>query len=372
MEEVLKKYEADLKEKSDEIEKMRDSKKVFADRASSRDSVSKFGQELMYAHMLGVMTKKGWDTNYGRDLFEKSGINYTQQAADIDQEVSAQIEKEIMRELRVATLFREINVNGAATVLPIQPDTGRADWAINATSGNLENRDASSAGYNQYEPKQVILNAYRLVSSTFMDNDVDEQVLINLMPMLVEGVARAHAREVEYTLINGNGGNITGLDGFAAAHDPGTFSLASATKLTAAMLLGARSAMGKYGINPTDLAYIVSQNSYYDLLQDAEFQNLNEVGSDLAAKVTGTMGAVFGTPVVVSDEFPTEAVGAPAAFCVYRRNYVIPRLRGVTVEQDYEVMNQRRVIVASQSLGFEELLGGAGGNEPSVKIDFET
>jgi len=129
--------------------------------------------------------------------------------------------------------------------------------------------------------------------------------------------------------------------------------------------------MGKYGINPTDLAYIVSQNSYYDLLQDAEFQNLNEVGSDLAAKVTGTMGAVFGTPVVVSDEFPAETTGAPAAFCVYRRNYVIPRLRGVTVEQDYEVMNQRRVIVASQSLGFEELLAGDGTNEPSVKIDFE-
>jgi len=370
MDEVLKKYEADLKEKSDEIEKMRDSKKVFADRASSRDSVSKFGQELMYAHMLGVMTKKGWDTNYGRDLFEKAGISYTAQAADIDQEVSSQIEKEIMRELRVATLFREINVNGAATVLPIQPDTGKADWAINATTGNLENRDASSAGYNQYEPKQVILNAYRLVSSTFMDNDVDEQVLVNLMPMLVEGVARAHAREVEDTILNGNG-TIQGLDNVAAGYDPGTFSIASATKLTAAMLLGARASMGKYGINPTDLAYIVSQNSYYDLLQDAEFQNLNEVGSDLAAKVTGTMGAVFGTPVVVSDEFPAETTGAPAAFCVYRRNYVIPRLRGVTVEQDYEVMNQRRVIVASQSLGFEELLAGDGTNEPSVKIDFE-
>ena len=370
MEEILKKYEADLKEKSDEIEKMRDSKKVFVDRASSQNSISKFGQELMYAHMLGVMTKKGWDTDYGRNLFEKAGINYTNQATDIDQEVSSQIEKEIQRELRVASLFREITVNGASTILPIQPDTGLADWAINATTGNLENRDASSAGYNQYEPKQVTLTAYRLVSSTFMDNDIDEQVLVNLMPMLVEGVARAHARQVENTLLNGNG-TILGLDNVAAAYDPGTFSIASATKLTAAMLLGARSSMGKYGINPTDLAYVVSQNSYYDLLQDAEFQNLNEVGSDLAAKVTGTMGAVFGTPVVVSDEFPAETVGAPAAFCVYRRNYVIPRLRGVTVEQDYEVMQQRRVIVASQSLGFNELLAGAGGNEPAVKIDFE-
>lgn len=370
MNEVLAKYKKELEEKSDEIASMRNSKKVFSDRGNSNSDLTKFGQELMYGHMLGVMTKKGWDTDYGRNLFEKAGISYTSQAADIDQEVSSQIEKEIMRELRVATLFREITVNGAATVLPIQPDTGKADWAINATSGNLENRDASSAGYNQYEPKQVILNAYRLVSSTFMDNDVDEQVLINLMPMLVEGVARAHAREVEDTILNGNG-TIQGLDNVAAAFDPGTFSLGAGTLLTAAMLLQGRAAMGKYGVNPSDLAYVVSQNSYYDLLQDAEFQNLNEVGSDLAAKVTGTMGAVFGTPVVVSDEFPAETAGAPAAFCVYTRNYVIPRLRGVTVEQDYEVMNQRRVIVASQSLGFEELLAGDGTNEPAIKIDHE-
>ena len=59
-----------------------------------------------------------------------------------------------------------------------------------------------------------------------------------------------------------------------------------------------------------------------------------------------------------------------AALAVYNRNYVIPRLRGVQVEQDYEVMNQRRVIVATQSLGFEEIVAGAGTDQPSVKIAF--
>jgi len=262
-------------------------------------------------------------------------------------------------------MFREIPVNGAATVLPIQPDTGLADWASAATGGNLENRGATD---NTYKPKQVILNAYRLVSSTFMDNDVDEQVLINLMPMLVEGVARSHARAVEAMILNGNG-TIAGLDGEADAHTE-TLDISDGTKLTSAILLNARQSMGKYGVNPQDLAYIVSQNSYYDLLDDASFQTMDEVGSDLAVRITGTIGAVFGTPVVVSDEFPAEAAGIPAAFVVNPRNYVIPRLRGVTVEQDYEVMNQRRVIVASQSLGFEEILPAAGADKPSVKVDF--
>ena len=365
MEETLAQYKKELEEKSDEISKMRDSKRVFADRAQKSD-ISKWGADFMSAHMLGVMTRKGWDTDFARDIQEKAGINYAANAADIDQEVSSQIEKEIMHELKVARLFREIPVNGGATVLPIQTDAGKAAFATSATSGNLENRVEITN--NQYNAKQVTLNAYRLVSSTFMDNDVDEQVLINLMPMLVESVARAHGRAVEDAIINGSG-SITGLDGYAVAHGT-TLDISDATKLTAARLLAAREQMGKYGLMPSDVAYIVSQNSYFDLLNDANFQTLDEVGSDLAARVVGTIGAVYGSPVIVSEEFPAEAAGAPAAFAVNTRNYVVPRLRGVSVEQDYEVMNQRRVLVASQSLGFEEIIAGATGAEPSVKIDF--
>ena len=366
MEETLAQYKKELEEKSDEISKMRESKRVFADRAEKSD-ITKWGQDFMAAHMLGVMTRKGWDTDFARDVQEKAGINYAANAADIDQEVSGQIEKEIMHELKVARLFREIPVNGGATVLPIQTDAGKAAFQTGAaTAGNLENRPQVTA--NQYNAKQVTLNAYRLISSTFMDNDVDEQVLINLMPMLVESVARAHGRAVEDAILNGSG-SITGLDGYAATYGT-TLDISDSTRLTAAMLLGAREQMGKYGLMPSDVAYIVSQNSYFDLLNDANFQTLDEVGSDLAARVVGTIGAVYGSPVIVSEEFPAEAAGAPAAFAVNTRNYVVPRLRGVSVEQDYEVMNQRRVLVASQSLGFEEIIAGASGAEPSVKIDF--
>ena len=364
IDEVLKQYKTELEEKTAEIEAMKNSKKTFSDRSGKSD-ISKWGQEFMSAHLLGVMTQKGMNTSFAQDLQEKAGIDYATNAGNIDQEVSNLIEKEIMNELKVARLFREMTVNGAATVLPIQPDVDPAVFATAATAGNLENRGASNA---TYQPKQVILNAYRLISSSFMDNDVDEQVLINLMPMLVESVARAHGRAVENAIINGSG-SVTGLDGYAAAHGT-TLDVSDGTRLTAALLLAAREGMGKYGINPTDMAYIVSNDGYYDLLNDANFQTLDEVGSDLAARITGTIGAVFGTPVVVSEEFAAPGAGVPAAFAVNTRNYVIPRLRGVTVEQDYEVMNQRRVIVASQSLGFEELIAGATGAEPVIKVDY--
>ena len=367
MAEVLAQYKKELEEKTDEIAKMRESKRVFADRAEKSD-ISKWGQEFLNAHMLGVMTRKGWDTDFARDLQEKAGINYTANAADIDQEVSSLIEKEIQNELRVARLFREIPVNGAATVLPISVDVEPAVFATNATSGNLENRGASDS---TYKPKQVILNAYRLISSTFMDNEVDEQVLINLMPMLVEGVARAHGRAVENAILNGNSSAPSGLADFAAEHVGGRRDISDGDLVSATNLLNMRKEMGKYGLNPADVTYIVSSASYYDLLSDSAFQTLDEVGSDLAVRVTGTIGAVFGSPVVVSEEFPADnTAGNMAALAVYNRNYVIPRLRGVQVEQDYEVMNQRRVIVATQALGFEEIVAGSGTDQPSVKIAF--
>ena len=365
IDEVMAKYSKDLEEKSVEIAAMQNSKKSFSDRSGKGD-VSKWGQDFLKAHLLGVMTNKGMNTSFARDLQEKAGIDYTTAAADIDQEVSNLIEKEIQNELKVARLFREMPVNGAATVLPIQPDVDPAVFQTGAAAaGNLENRGASNV---TFQPKQVILNAYRLISSSFMDNNVDEQVLINLMPMLVESVARAHGRAVENAIVNGSG-SVTGLDGYAAAHGT-TLDVSDGTRLTSALLLAAREGMGKYGVNPTDMAYIVSNDGFYDLLNDANFQTLDEVGSDLAARITGTIGAVYGTPVIVSEEFAAPAVGVPAAFAVNTRNYVIPRLGGVTVEQDYEVMNQRRVIVASQALGFEELVAGATGAEPVVKIDY--
>lgn len=364
---TLEAFKKELAEKSDELAKMRDSKRTFSDRTSTND-LTKWGKDFMQAHILGVVTGKGMNTAFGQSIQEKAGIDYTTNAGDIDQEVSRQIEKEVTLNLRTAGLFREIRVNGAATVLPIQPDVEPATFQTGAASaGNLENRGASDS---TYKPAQVILNAYRLISQTFMDNHVDEEVLVNLMPMLVESVARAHARAVDNAIINGSG-SITGLDGYATASSV-TPSIAGGDVLTAANLLTARKAMGKYGINPTDVAYIISQARYYELIEDSGFADITDVGSDIATKLTGAIGAVYGSPVIVSDSFAAEADGVPCAFAVNTRNYAIPRLRGVTVETDYEVGNQRRVIVATQSLGFEELVADTAGNRSAVKIDLAT
>ena len=61
----------------------------------------------------------------------------------------------------------------------------------------------------------------------------------------------------------------------------------------------------------------------------------------------------------ICDEFAAKAHSKFNSVAVYPRNYVMPRLRGVTVESDYDVANQRRVLVASQRIGFLDLIDGA-------------
>ena len=369
IEEVMAQYKADLEEKNAEITAMRDSKRVFADRNGSGD-LSKWGKEFMNAHLLGVMTGKGLEgTSYGRGIMEKAGINYAANAGDIAQEVSTAIEKEIMLELKLAQAFREITINSQTQVLPIQTDAGPAAWGSNTdTAGNLENRPQVTNV--QYNAKQVILKATRLISTTFMDNNIDEEVLVNLMPMLVESVARAHARAVDGAILTGTSGGSEGFDGLEALAGSNAFTTSVAAAGTgvvdAADFLGARKLMGKYGMMPEDLIYVVSQKRYYDLIADAGFADITDVGSDMATKITGSVGSIFGTPVVVSDQLEAEGASASVGYAVNVRNHVVPRLRGVSVEQDYEVLNQRRVIVASQSLGFNQLVANNGTTDVSV------
>ena len=127
--------------------------------------------------------------------------------------------------------------------------------------------------------------------------------------------------------------------------------------------------MGKYGLSPEDLVYIVNNEEYYNLISDAAFSDVSEVGNDTAMKLIGAVGSLYGTPVIVTDTV-SRAAGKTAAVAVAKNNYVIPRLKGVSIETDYEVAGQRTAVVAAQSLGFGELVDAAGGNLPSVRIQY--
>ena len=331
---------------------------------------------------MGLATGKGWDTKLGKSTIEKvnahSGVGVS--SADFEQTVSTNVERDIQLELVLAPLFREIPMQSATQIIPIMPDAGYAEFTSNQAAsgssphGNLEERgDTYGSPFAGVDLTERTLSTKKLISQSYLGNETEEDAILPILPLIRESIVRSHARGIENAILVGDhadgvygtsGAAFAGLIKLATDDDSsGTHVTQSATafaseSLTAAHLLNARKKMGKYGMNPSDVVFIVSMTEYYNLLSDAEFQDVNLVGN-MATKLNGEIGEVFGSKVIVCDEFATAAVSKFYGAAVYAKNYVMPRLRGVTIESDYEVANQRRVLVASQRIGFTDMINGA-------------
>ena len=374
---VVDSLEKQLAEKSEEIMSIRESKRTFA-KGNGGDWKKDFENDIIDAKFAGLATGKGWDNDMSKSLMEKvnahSGVGVS--SADFEQVVSTNIERDIQNELVLAPLFREIAMTSANMIIPILPDAGYAEFASAQTAagssphGNLAQRgDSLGSPYGGVDLTERTLSTVKLISQSYLGNETEEDAIMPILPLIRESMVRSHARSIENAILAGNSshgvyssgafeGLLTMADGSDADYTQPSGTYAASDVVTAADLLGLRKNMGKYGINPSEVLFIVSQDAYYNLLEDAEFQDANLVG-DMATKLSGEIGQVFGSRVIMCDEFGAKAAGAFNAIAVYPRNYVMPRLRGVTIESDYEVANQRRVLVASQRLGFTDLIDGA-------------
>ena len=252
--------------------------------------------------------------------------------------------------------------------------TGTANAAANLNS----DMDGTTKSDNTFEiNSNKVLTVGRMSSATYLDNSTDENTMVAILPMLREGMVRSHARAVEIMCLGGTGANGTATASTAnnAVASSGGFGIMAAAPSTPTAVSGSsdtldpddiivgRGLMKKYGMDPAKLILVVGFIAYNDLLKSADFADITQVGSELAQKVTGTVGTLFGTPVIVSDLVglnPANNVGTNICACLYNvDNFIRPRMRGVSIETEYQVANQRNALVASQTLGFDQLFDGS-------------
>lgn len=365
-----------LKEKSEEIKAITNSKRVFSDKGGDASGWKKeFKNEVEDAYLLARITGKGYNTDFGKQLMEKVNAHssVTVSSADFEQEVSTNIERDIQNELILAPMFREIQMNTASMILPIMPDAGYAEItaAAGSTDGTNPNGTLDSRGGSDRAGMaltEIDLRTSKMVAKSYLGNETEEDAIMAILPLIREGMIRQHARGVENLILLGGHADgaysglttSSGLLKYASTNsrDIATGTVGTLPALTAAGLLTLRKNMGKYGLRAGDVKYIVSQTGYFELLEDPEFQDFNLVNSQ-ATKLTGEVGQIFGSSVMVCDEFATAAAGKYYALAVNTRNFVIPRQRGLTVESQYLVENQHNVLVTTQRLGFKEIIPNA-------------
>jgi hypothetical protein len=383
-----------LHDRSEEVAALQKSKRQFLAQGS-KNWKEAHESDIRDAYVLGAITQKGFNTQFGNDVIEKvntdSGVEMPAAASTtvFESIASTAIERDIQNQLVLAPLFREIAMSSASMIMPIMPDAGYAEFTTNAGAtqtagkGNIEARGDAITANSGIDLTQKVLTTHKLLSVTFLANDTEEDAILPLLPLLNESLVRSHARAVEHAMIVGGSADATNTGGFnglikravdieaqAVTGVSGTerSTTAFATDaLTTDNLLQLRKNLGKYGVRPQEVVYLVSQRAYFELLEDAEFADANLVTPTVATKLVGEIGSVYGSRVMLVDEFAVPAVDKFYAAAIHPRSFVVPRLRGATLESQYVPRLQHRELIATQRLGFDQIIPVSAAN-PNTPI----
>jgi HK97 family phage major capsid protein len=270
----------------------------------------------------------------------------------IPRELSANLIDRVELAQKVLSLFTSVD-------MPTQPfDLPGRPVARKKLARGVENTaDSGQTLVKKVTPgtRQVTFTAKKFWGEALVSKEAEEDAIVAMLPFIVSELERYMRYDLEDAGVNGDtAGALDTAAGFYAADDPllnwdGLRKLAPAAaktdggnaKLTASMLRANRKVMGKYGVDPLELAHILSVNAYIDLLDDSSLLTLEKYGPN-ATILTGELGKVDNIPVVVSEAVHADLNAAGVfdnvtktrteAISVYRPGFGVGERRGLTIE----------------------------------------
>lgn len=345
-----------VKEKTDEISALQKSKMSFSDKGG----ISADYAEKEKAVMLSKITGKSIEnTKFGSALIQKVGPH--QASATWELEVSLRMEEEVRRRLVVSPILRQVAMQTNVMTMPLNPEAGYGTWVTNAQFGTTN----SSGATGTHQLKEITLNAYKLATREYMNYEEEEDSLIVLLPIVRDAMIRRVAKSVDKAFLLGAGAGADPVKGLAAYDATSAVTSAVANKATVANMVALRRDLGAWGLNPAEVTYIVSTDVYYDLLEDDNFRSMDKVDS-AATLITGQIGSIANSPVLVSAEFPAKAAGLATALtnvgavAVNTANFIVGNQRGLRMDTQDLVETQQKVMVASLRTGMTQLTTNIG------------
>ena len=369
--------EAVIREKASELTKLQSSKMSFADRGNTDQSGY---DDREKAVLLSKITGKAvGDTAFGRMIMEKSGahiptgltIGGVAGTSVWETEVSLNMEAEIRRRLVVAPTIRQVSMKTNVMTIPVNPEAGYATWVTNAQFGTTASGQATSA---THALKEITLNSYKLATAEYLAYEEEEDSLLMLLPIIRDAMVRRTARSIDKAFLLGAGSPSDPVKGLGVWAGISTTVAAVATKVTVANMISLRKDLGALGLDPASVTFFVNTDVYYDLLQDTAFQTMNQVGPQ-ATLLTGQIGQIGGSPVLVSGELPAKFSAANlaatttniGAIALYSPNFIVGNQRGLRFDTQELVETQRRVLVASMRTGLMQVTTNLGAGVAALR-----
>jgi HK97 family phage prohead protease len=391
--------EAIVRDKAAELEALQKSKMTFTSGKTGEITYAEKEKAVILSRMIG---KRIEDTKFGNELVVKyggTGQSPHLASATWELEVSLNMEAEVRRRLVVAPTLRAIAMQTNVMTMPVNPEAGLGTWVQNsqfgAVPGALGAAGASAGNTVVHALKEITLNAYKVATNEYLAYEEEEDSLIAVLPIVRDAMVRRVARTVDKAFLVGAGAGadpVRGLGAWApinsnAAANATTYSGGFGTAYSALMtpslaaglstsatsnLRALRKGLIAWGLDPSELVFVVSTDVYYALLEDTTFQTMDKVG-DRATILTGQIGMVGGTPVLVSAELPATASGSTSALtnigalCYAPGNYVVGNQRGLRMDTQDLVETQRKVLVASLRTGMTQITSNLGAGVAAMR-----
>lgn len=347
---TLEGLHASIKDSAAELKALQNNKMSFEDKKSSKDVDAAYKERETAILLARFSGKSMADTKYGTEIIRKTGAHVP--SATWELEVSFNMEAEIRRRLVVAPLIRQLAMQTNVMKISVNPEAGFATWMANTSFGTT----ASAGAAQTHQLKEITLSAYKVSTLEYLAYEEEEDALLILLPIIRDGMVRRVARAVDKAFLVGAGSGADPVQGLCTYDTTSVVTVTNTGAVTVTNIRALRKDLAAWGLDPSELAFIVSTETYYDLLDDTVFQTMNQVGP-VATLLTGQVGSIGNTPVLVCDALNAKTTGSSStttnygALCVAPANFIAGNQRGLRFDTQDMAETQRKVLVASLRTG---------------------
>ncbi len=298
----------------------------------------------------------------------------------VPQEEARQLWADVNLETAVASLFETVTMPSNPFDVPLQ--LGDVNWYPGTANTATTATDLKTA-------KQT-LTAYELVGMVPWAYELDEDAVIAMMAEVRGTLIRNAAQVLDDVLLNADVSTSSNIN-----HDGGSLAVSEAGKAhyllgfdgllhlplvdnaamrndfnarpTVDMCNQLRRMLGRYGVRPSELAFITDVGTYIAMQAVESFQTLDKLGPR-ATLLTGQLGAVEGVPVIVSEQLRLadsdgrltsdgNVADTGRLLLVNRTQWRKGFKRELLIETERDIQKRQNVMVVSMRVAFAERSG---------------
>lgn len=319
-----------------------------------------------------------------RDIRKAMAAGTTNYGAEwIPTMFSADVIEQYHLALKVAALHTRFTMPSATYKYPITSQDMYAYLVPESTAD-----DSTKIKSTQLKTGNITFSAKKLATRVVFSEELSEDSIVPVLDRIKKDIAYALAAAEEWAIINGDTsgtldntdiqGNAISSTSSTKAWDgyreiikdigkglakSGGGSLAS----TGATLRAIRASMGKYGVNPAELAWITSVRGFVKgMMSLRDVRTLDKYGPD-AVVLKGEMGKYEGIPIIVSEyvrqDLNSSGVSGGASsgyvdtqiILVHRPSFMIGDRRKVTMKVAEKIETDQQILVVTTREDFKNM-----------------